>query len=97
MIAWTPPALATRQPYEKMIGRVKAGKELVSGRATSVEELAVTAQLHPRVIRQGLRLAFPAPEITSTILEGKQPATIYLVKIPKLQSLNWSEQAKSLS
>jgi DNA invertase Pin-like site-specific DNA recombinase len=72
-------------------------KELVSGRATSVEELGVTVHLHPKVIRQGLRLAFLAPEITSTILDGQQPATIYLAKIPKLLSLNWSEQAKLLN
>jgi hypothetical protein len=35
--------------------------DLKSGRFSSIEELAVTAKLHPKVVRQALRLAFLAP------------------------------------
>jgi hypothetical protein len=96
-----PPTMSDQKLDQKLVQSVVRAnawlKELASGRAPSVEELAVKAQLHPKVIRQGLRLAFLAPEITSTILEGQQPSTIYLAKIPKMLSLNWSEQAKLLS
>lgn len=96
-----PPTPLDQKPDQKLLQSVVRANawltELASGRASSVEELAVTARLHPKVIRQGLRLAFLAPEITSGILEGQQSATIQLSKIPKLLSLNWSEQARQLT
>ncbi|QWG22204.1 recombinase family protein [Bradyrhizobium sediminis] len=96
-----PPTLSDRKPDQKLLQSVVRAnawlKELSSGRYTSVEDLAIAARLHPKVVRQGLRLAFLAPAITSSILEGQQPSKISLGTIPKLLSLHWSEQAKMLS
>jgi site-specific DNA recombinase len=50
----------------------------------SIEALAEANNIHPKVVRQALRLAFLAPDITSAILEGKQPAELPLARIPKL-------------
>jgi site-specific DNA recombinase len=47
--------------------------------------------LHPKVVRQALRLAFLAPEITSAVLEGSQPKELSLARIPKLLPLSWAE------
>ena len=95
------PTTSDRKPDQKLLQSVVRAhlwlKELCSGRYTSVEDLAVATCLHPKVVRQGLRLAFLAPEITSTILEGKQPEKLSLGTIPKLLSLHWNEQTKMLS
>ena len=60
----------------------------------SIEHLAEANRLHPKVIRQALRLAFLPPELTSAILEGRQPAGLSLARIPKLLPLPWAEHRR---
>jgi site-specific DNA recombinase len=62
--------------------------DLKNGRFSSVEELAATAKLHPKVIRQALKLAFLSPKITSGILAGNQQVRA-LRQIPKRLPLDW--------
>jgi site-specific DNA recombinase len=57
----------------------------------SIEQLAEANGLHPKVVRQNLRLAFLSPDLTSAILEGSQPADLSLARIPKLLPLSWTE------
>jgi DNA invertase Pin-like site-specific DNA recombinase len=57
----------------------------------SIEQLAEASQLHPKVVRQSLRLAFLSPDATSAILEGRQPAGLSLARIPKLLPLPRTE------
>jgi site-specific DNA recombinase len=64
---------------------------LKNGRFFSVEELAATAKLHPKVIRQALRLAFLSPKVTSGILAGTH-RVLPLRQIPKQLSLDWISQ-----
>jgi hypothetical protein len=45
--------------------------DLQNGRFSTIEELATAAKIHPKVARQGLRLAFLAPEVTSSILKRR--------------------------
>jgi site-specific DNA recombinase len=66
-------------------------QSLRDGMYESVEQLAEKSRLHPKVVRQALRLAFLSPETTSAILEGRQPAGLSLAKIPKLLPLPWVE------
>jgi site-specific DNA recombinase len=61
-----------------------------------VEELADADGLHPKVIRQTLRLAFLSPAVTSAVLQGKQPAGLSLAQIPKLLPLPWAQQQRLL-
>jgi DNA invertase Pin-like site-specific DNA recombinase len=63
---------------------------LSTGRHASIEDLATAADIHPKVVRQGLRLAFLPPDLTRAILDGE--ATVELKQIPKLLSLSWSDQ-----
>jgi hypothetical protein len=37
------------------------------------------------------RLAFLSPEVTSTILDGRQPKRLSLARIPKLLPWSWAE------
>jgi site-specific DNA recombinase len=57
----------------------------------SIEELAEENKVHPKVVRQNLRLAFLSPEVTSGTLDGTHPAKLSLARIPKLLSLKWTD------
>ena len=72
---------------------VRAGwlHSLQGGAFESIEQLAKANDLHPKVVRQALRLAFLAPAITSAVLAGRQPNGLSLARIPKLLPLSWAE------
>ena len=57
--------------------------DLRASRYASIEELAAGVKVHPKVVRQALRLAFLSPGVTSAILEQRQPAWLTLRQIPK--------------
>jgi hypothetical protein len=69
---------------------------LRDGTYSSVEELADVNSLHPKVVRQNLRLTFLSSEATSAILDGSQPANLSLARIPKLLSLKWADHRSLL-
>jgi hypothetical protein len=71
--------------------------DLKNGRLISIEELANSYKLHPNVVRQGLRLAFLAPEITAEILSVETPAPLTLGNIPKQLLLPWTSQQQLLT
>ena len=71
-------------------------KSLRDGAHDSIEMLAEANGLHPKVVRQALRLAFLSPDVTSAILEGRQPAGLSLARIPKLLPLRWTEHRRLL-
>jgi site-specific DNA recombinase len=64
---------------------------LLDGTYESIEKLAEASRLHPKVVRQALRLAFLSPDVTSAILEGRQSTTLSLAHIPKLLPLRWTD------
>ena len=69
-------------------------RSLGDGTYPSVELLAAGIGLHPKVVRQALRLAFLTPEVTSAILEGRQSAGLSLAQIPKVLPLSWTEHRR---
>jgi hypothetical protein len=71
-------------------------QSLRDGTYQSVENLAEANSLHPKVVRQALRLAFLSPDVTSGILEGRHPPALSLAQIPKLLPLPWSEHRRLL-
>lgn len=68
--------------------------DLFSARHACIEDLAAAEHLNPKVVRQGLRLAFLPPEITTAALGGE--ATLALKHIPKVLPLSWGEQRRLL-
>jgi site-specific DNA recombinase len=88
------------QPDQKLLQSIVRAhtwlNDLSNGRYTSIEDLSEAAHLHPKVIRQGLRLAFLAPGVTDTILSGSQLSNLTLAKIPKRLPLSWSAHAPLL-
>ena len=69
---------------------------LRDGAYESIEQLAEENRLHPKVVRQALRLAFLSPDVTSAVLDGRQPAGFSLARIPKLLPLPWTEHRRLL-
>lgn len=67
-------------------------QSLRNGVYPSVEALAEANNIHPKVVRQALRLAFLSTDVTSAILEGRQPSALSLAKVPTLLPLAWSNQ-----
>ncbi len=67
-------------------------RQLADGTHVSVEELAEANSIHPKVVRQALRLAYLSPEITLAVIEGRQPSPLSLARIPKLLPLPWTKQ-----
>jgi site-specific DNA recombinase len=105
-IPWTPMPKGTAQVFtapepkvnQKLVrSTVRAHAwlgDLASGRHASIEDLAAAADLHPKVIRQELRLAFLTPDLTRAALNGE--AAFELQQIPKRLPLSWREQHRSI-
>jgi hypothetical protein len=70
--------------------------DLKSGRYDSIEALAKDVKLHPKIIRQQLRLAFLSPLITEAVIMGGAGNTPTLVAIPKTLPLSWSNQREAI-
>jgi site-specific DNA recombinase len=66
--------------------------DLSAGRHTSIEDLAAASNVHPKAVRQGLRLAFLAPELTASALNGEPP--LALKQIPKCLPLAWHQHRR---
>lgn len=72
-------------------------KLLSHGTHNTIEALAAAIDMHPKVIRKRICLAFLAPSVTKAILQGEQPASITLGNINQVAALNWDGQRKHLS
>ena len=87
------------KPDQKLLQSVVRARawlsELSRGTHASIENLATTASLHPKVIRQALRLAFLAPELVECILQGTQPQCLSLATIPVCTSTPMDGPASS--
>jgi hypothetical protein len=68
--------------------------DLACGRHVSIEDLGAAVKLHSKVIRQGLRFAFLAPNLMKNAIDGT--ALVRLNQIPQLLPLSWSEQHRLL-
>jgi site-specific DNA recombinase len=69
-------------------------RDLQNGTYDSIEALAEVSHLHPKVLRQALRLAFLSPVVSSAILDG--PPSLSLARIPNNLPLAWKEQQQLL-
>ena len=68
---------------------------LSDGTHNSIESLAQSVDVHPKIIRNGIRMAFLAPTITRAILEGEQPPSLSLKNFIGAVPLSWSEQRRA--
>jgi site-specific DNA recombinase len=69
-------------------------KSLSDGTYDSIEDLARALELHPKVVRKGLRLAFLAPAITKDLLAGQRRGVELLRDLEQAVVLRWAEQSQ---
>lgn len=58
----------------------------------SIDDLARAVGIHPKVVRNRIRMAFLAPNITLSILQGTQPALITVSDLAELRAIDWRAQ-----
>ena len=60
----------------------------------SIEELAASVKLHPKVVRNEIRLAFLATKISESILTAG--CAFGLPDLRRISALNWQKQLQEL-
>jgi site-specific DNA recombinase len=72
--------------------------ELASGKTTSISAIAIRENIDKGYVSHLLNLAFLAPDITETIIAGKQPADLSVNGLTKRIQLpvEWSQQRRTL-
>jgi site-specific DNA recombinase len=103
-IPWTPKKLnnsnlaPSREPDQKLLQSIVRAhawlSDLVNDRCAAVEELASKADIHPKVMREALKMAFLAPDIVTSIFAGEAP--FELADLRKVSALSWQSQRKEL-
>ena len=68
---------------------------LSDGTHKNIESLAQSVRVHPKIIRNGIRMAFLAPTITKAILDGEQPPGLSLKDFIGAVPLSWFEQRRA--
>jgi site-specific DNA recombinase len=68
--------------------------ELANGTYKSLDELAANTKLNSKVVRNELRLAFLAPEILDTIVDGKPGCS--LPDLRRIAAISWRSQRSEL-
>jgi site-specific DNA recombinase len=94
--AFTAPA--DREPDQKLVQAVVRAhawlSEFANDSFSSIEELASKAEVHPKIMRQALKLAFLAPDIVTSILAGG--ARFELADLRNVSALSWQRQRDEL-
>jgi Recombinase len=94
----TPTLPADREPDQKLLQALVRAQvwlsDLANNRCSSIEELARKADIHPKVMREALKLAFLAPDIVTSIFAGE--AVFDLTDLRKVSALSWQSQRQEL-
>jgi site-specific DNA recombinase len=70
---------------------------LESGQAASIADLAQRVGTDERYVSRLLKLAFLAPDIIDAILDGRQPRSLSLERLKKIElPLSWNAQRTAL-
>jgi site-specific DNA recombinase len=89
---------ADREPDQKLLQAVVRAHawlaDLANDRVSSIEELAGKAEIHPKVMREALKLAFLAPDIVTSIFTGE--TMFELADLRNVSALSWQSQRKEL-
>lgn len=91
-----------RQPDAELCRLIAKGRYwfdlLASGKVKSVKEIAIKEEIFDTEVTRVLPLAFLAPEIVKDILEGRQPESLTVKGLARLNPLptDWQAQKKRL-
>jgi site-specific DNA recombinase len=89
---------ADREPDQKLLQALVRARawlsDLANNRSSSIEELASKAGIHPKVMREALKLAFLAPDIVTSIFASE--AMFELADLRNVSALSWQSQREEL-
>jgi hypothetical protein len=71
-------------------------KKLINGEVRSIRQLANIYGYSERPVAKTLRLAFLAPDIMESILDGSQPEALTVRDLQERLPLDWQGQRKAL-
>ncbi len=82
----------------KLIAKAYAARKAVEASKTSVNDVAKAEGHDKDYFARLVRLGYLAPDITTAILEGRQPATLTRIRLARTSNLpiDWSEQRRLL-
>jgi DNA invertase Pin-like site-specific DNA recombinase len=84
----------TDEALVQAVARAHVWLELLStGKHDSIEATAAAAGVHPKVIRNRIRLAFLSPAVTRAALAGEQSAGLSLADLNGSIHLSWHKQS----
>jgi hypothetical protein len=87
-----------RRPVPSLIKAVSRASDwlrrMEAAECKHQQDLAKATKLDPRYVNCILRLAFLAPEIVETILDGRQPPDLILGSLKGVLPMSWREQKK---
>jgi site-specific DNA recombinase len=90
--------ISTREPHQKLLQALARAhawmSDLGNGRFTSVENLASNVDIHPKVMREALKMAFLAPDIVVSIITGE--SSFELADLRAVTALSWPSQSEEL-
>jgi site-specific DNA recombinase len=88
----------SKEPDPKMVQTIvralRWADALTNDSYASVEELGIAANLHPKVIRNELKLAYLAPEFVEAVLSGRRDFS--LADLRDVSALSWRRQVQEL-
>jgi hypothetical protein len=107
-IPWDPPVHVSDPPQKNgtrpseldqklvqvLVRAHRWAESLANGEFGSVEELAGSVNLHPKVVRSEIRMAFLAPAITDSVLTAG--CAFGLAGLRKVSALSWQKQLDEL-
>jgi len=86
------------QPDQKLVQAVvrahRWANALANAHFSSIEELAASVKLHPKVVRNEIRLAFLGPQISESILTAG--CAFGLPDLRRISALSWQKQLEAL-
>jgi len=92
------PASQVDPALVKAISRARQWYEmLISGAVPSIDALAQKNAVGESYVRRILRLAFLAPDVVETILDGRQPLSLTVEKLRHGVPLAWEQQRSMLT
>lgn len=87
---------ALKPPDQKIVQAVARAHcwidQLQRSEYASVDQLARKVDLHPKLLRNALRLAFLAPDITQALLEGRHTRGFQVSRLALNLPLRWEDQ-----
>ena len=98
IIGGTGPARVDQTLLKTIVRAHKWFNDLVSGRVRNMAEIASQEGVDKSYVSRVMNLAFLAPDITESIIAGRQPADLSVEKLTKRIDLplEWTEQRQIL-